>query len=89
MLEALTQNSTDVTSIKLALDNIALSLRFVVYIGLVVSVLYCGNTINNWDQFREQVIKNTLQNNLELDESLQLYELVMMEIALDVFMDAI
>jgi len=37
MFEALTQNSTDVTSIKLALDNIALSLRF-----------YCGNTINNW-----------------------------------------
>jgi hypothetical protein len=48
MFEALTQNSTDVTSIKLALDNIALSLRFVVYIGLAVSVLYCGNTINNW-----------------------------------------
>ncbi len=39
------------------------------------------------DQFREQVIKTTLQKNLELDESLQLYELVMTEIALDVFMD--
>ena len=39
------------------------------------------------DQFREQVIKTTLQKNLELDESLQLYELVMIEIALDVFID--
>jgi len=48
MLEALTQNSTDVTQIKLALDNIALSLRFLVYIGLVVSVFYLGSTINNW-----------------------------------------
>ncbi len=48
MFEALTQNSTDVTSIKLALDNIALSLRFVVYIGLVVSVFYVGTSINNW-----------------------------------------
>lgn len=38
------------------------------------------------DQFREQVIKTTLQKNLDLDESLQLYELVMTEIALDVFM---
>ena len=38
-------------------------------------------------QFREQVIKTTLQKNIELDESLQLYELVMTEIALDVFMD--
>lgn len=48
MFEALTQNSTDVTQIKLALDNIALSLRFVVYISLVVSVFYLGNTINKW-----------------------------------------
>jgi hypothetical protein len=41
----------------------------------------------NDDQFRDQVIKTTLQKNLELDESSQLYELVMTEIALDVFMD--
>jgi hypothetical protein len=39
------------------------------------------------DLFREEVIKTTLKKNLELDESLQLYELVMTEIALDVFMD--
>lgn len=39
------------------------------------------------DLFREEVIKTTLQKNLELEESLQLYELVMTEIALDVFMD--
>jgi hypothetical protein len=48
MFEALTQNSTDVTQIKLALDSIALSLRFVVYIGLVVSVFYIGKSVNNW-----------------------------------------
>lgn len=41
----------------------------------------------NDEQFREEVIKTTLQKNLELDESLQLYELVMTEIALDVFME--
>ena len=39
------------------------------------------------DLFREEIIKTTLQNNLELDESSQLYEIVMTEIALDVFMD--
>jgi len=39
------------------------------------------------DQFREEVIKTTLQKNLKLEESLQLYELVITEIALDVFMD--
>jgi len=48
MFEALTQNSTDVTQIKLALDSIALSLRIVVYIGLVVSVFYIGKSVNNW-----------------------------------------
>ena len=48
MLEALTQTSTDVTSIKLALDNIALSLRFMVYMGILVTTFYCGNKINNW-----------------------------------------
>ena len=35
--------------------------------------------------FREEVIKTTLKKNLELDESLQLYELVMTDIALDAF----
>ena len=40
----------------------------------------------NDDQFRKRVIKTTLEKNLELDESLQLYELVMTEITLDVFM---
>ena len=48
MLEALTQNSTDVTQIKLALEGIALSLRFMVYMGIVVSVFYLGNSVNNW-----------------------------------------
>jgi hypothetical protein len=41
------------------------------------------------EQFRNEVIKTTLQKNLELDESLQLYELVMTEIALDGFMDTV
>jgi len=48
MLEALNQNSADVTQIKLALEGIALSLRFLVYMGLVVSVFYIGKSVNNW-----------------------------------------
>jgi len=48
MLESLTQNSADVTQIKLALEGIALSLRFMVYMGIVVSVFYLGNSVNNW-----------------------------------------
>ena len=35
--------------------------------------------------FRKEVIKTTLKKNLKLDESLQLYELVMTDIALDAF----
>lgn len=41
----------------------------------------------NDDQFRNEVIKTTLQKNLELPEEEQLYELVLTEIALDVFME--
>jgi len=48
MFEALNQNSADVTQIKLALEGIALSLRFMVYMGIVVSVFYLGNSVNNW-----------------------------------------
>ena len=48
MFEALNQNSADVTQIKLTLEGIALSLRFMVYMGILVTVFYCGNKINNW-----------------------------------------
>ncbi len=41
------------------------------------------------DQFRNEVIKTTLQKNLELPEAEQMYELVMTEIALDVFMEQV
>jgi len=37
--------------------------------------------------FREEVIKTTLKKNLELDDSSQLYEVIMTEIALDSFMN--
>ena len=40
----------------------------------------------NDELFREEVIKTTLKKNESLPESEQMYELVMTEIALDVFM---
>ena len=41
----------------------------------------------NNEVFRDEVIKTTLKKNIELDETRQLYELVMTHIALDVLMD--
>lgn len=41
----------------------------------------------NDNQFRNEVIKTTLQKNLGLPEAEQMYELVLTEIALDVFME--
>tara|TARA_R110002051_G_scaffold113010_1_gene185704 strand:+ start:6467 stop:6730 length:264 start_codon:yes stop_codon:yes gene_type:complete len=40
----------------------------------------------NDKQFRDEIIKTTLQINSELEQEEQLYELVLVEIALDVFM---
>ena len=41
----------------------------------------------NNDQFRNEVIKTTLQKNLDRPQEHQLYEIVLTEIALDVFME--
>ena len=48
MLEALNQNSTDLTQIANSLDAISTSLQLIVYLGIAVTVFYCGNKINNW-----------------------------------------
>lgn len=41
----------------------------------------------NDNAFREEVIKATLHKNKDLEKSMQMYELVMTEISLDVFLN--
>lgn len=48
MLEALNQNSADLTQISNSLDAISTSLQLMVYMGIALTVFYCGNKINNW-----------------------------------------
>ncbi len=48
MLDALTQNSTDFTQIANSLAAISTSLQLLVYMGIAITVVYCGNKINNW-----------------------------------------
>ena len=48
MLDALNQNSNDLTAIANNLEMISTSLQLLVYMGIAVTVFYCGNKINNW-----------------------------------------
>ena len=48
MLDALTQNSTDFTQIANSLGSISTSLQLMVYMGIAITIFYCGNKINNW-----------------------------------------
>lgn len=48
MLDALTQNSTDFTQIAYSLDAISNSLQLLVIMGIIITVVYTGNKINNW-----------------------------------------
>ena len=48
MLDALTQNSNDLTTISHTLEAISLSLQLLVYMGICITVVYTGNKINNW-----------------------------------------
>ena len=55
MLDALTQNSTDLTQIANhlerltpAIEAISTSLQLMVYMGIALSVFYIGKSINSW-----------------------------------------
>ncbi len=48
MLEALNQNSADVTQIANTLEAINTSLQLMVYMGIAITVFYCGSKINTW-----------------------------------------
>ena len=50
MLEALNQNSTDLTAIANNLEAISTSLQFLVYMGIAVTIFYVGKSVNNWNK---------------------------------------
>jgi hypothetical protein len=48
MLDALTQNSSDLTQIANHLETIGTSLQLIVYMGIAMTVFYIGKCVNNW-----------------------------------------
>lgn len=48
MLDALQQTGSDFTQIANHLRDISDSLRLLMYIAIMVSIFYVGNSANNW-----------------------------------------
>ena len=50
MLETLQQTGSDFTQIANHLETISTSLRLLMYMGLMVTIFYLGNTVNKWNK---------------------------------------